>query len=169
MHYIEAPDYTVLSSVHQCWPKVFLGGSITNAKDWQKKLVDQIKNENCVIYNPRRATFDVNDASQADIQIHWEFLHLREANIVVFYFSEETLAPITLFELGSRLEAVANMAKYQHLHIYCEPKYARKEDVRVQTNLVIDTLNLNSNVFLYENYNSFVKGLQISIKEYNDL
>lgn len=173
MYYIEAPNNVIENIVHVSWPKIFLAGSITNAKDWQKPLVEKLENSNCIIYNPRRASFDVNDKTQSEVQIKWEFVNLRNANIVVFYFSEETLAPITLFELGSRLEAMGVRGKYQKIHIYCESNYPRKEDVYIQTQLIIDTMNINSplnmnlQVFLHDQYDNFVKGLKNSIDEHN--
>ena len=36
-------------------------------------------------------------------QINWEYLALRKASYISFWFAAETLAPITLFEYGYHL------------------------------------------------------------------
>jgi len=134
MVYIEAPNYVKLDESHKQLPKVFLGGGITNCKDWQSDLVQEIDDLNCVIYNPRRKSFDLKDPTQSEIQIRWEHHYLSESDIVIFYFSSETLCPITLFELGSRL--TSNLSGFnQSIYIYCEPDYQRKFDVEFQTKL----------------------------------
>ena len=87
-----------------------------------------------LVYNPRRKSFDIKDPTQSEIQIRWEYNYLNAADIVIFYFSSETLCPITLFELGARL--AANRSGFrQSIYIYCEPEYQRKFDVEYQTKL----------------------------------
>lgn len=136
MLYIEAPNIHLEDEQ----PSLFLGGGITNCKDWHYTLVSEVKDFNVTIYNPRRKKFDMDDITQSEIQIKWEFKHMNKADVLVFYFSEETLCPITLFEFGSRM----NSCIYRKLHglkkqsilIYCEPGYKRKSDVEIQFNLL---------------------------------
>ena len=131
MKYIEAP--TRFDEVTDL-PTIFFGGGITNCKDWQRDLVEEIEHLDCVVYNPRRKSFDIKDPTQSEIQIRWEYNYLNAADIVIFYFSSETLCPITLFELGARLEA--NQSGHnQSIYIYCEPEYQRKFDVEYQIKL----------------------------------
>ena len=129
-------------------PSVFLGGGITNVKLWQEKLIDQIKHLNCVIYNPRRKSFDIKDPTQSEIQIRWEYNYLAESDIVIFYFSSETLCPITLFELGARLAHNSDGYR-QTIYIYCEPDYQRKFDVDFQTKLAQETY-INAQEAIYK-------------------
>ena len=138
MKLIIAPDEFVNVSKMFTGPSVFLGGGITGCKLWQDVLIKEIQELNCVVFNPRRKEFDIKDPSQSQIQILWEHQYLASANIVIFYFSSETLCPITLFELGARL--MANRGGYdQSIYIYCEPDYQRKFDVEFQTKLAIDS------------------------------
>src|SRR5690348_10230732 len=97
---IKPPVYPQLENT-----PIFLAGGITDCPDWQSEVVEQLVKTNLMIFNPRRDYFDVEDSRMTFEQIRWEFAHLRLAKGVVFWFPKETLCPITLFELGSRLEA----------------------------------------------------------------
>lgn len=147
MIYIEAPNYVKLNNNEAELPKIFLGGGITNCKDWQNDLVQEIDDLDCVIYNPRRKSFDIKDPTQSEIQIKWEHHYLADSDIVIFYFSSETLCPITLFELGSRL--TSNLSGfYQSIYIYCEPDYQRKFDVEFQTKLAQENfINIQNSTY----------------------
>lgn len=136
MIYVEAPNYQYDNNREL--PKVFLGGGITNCKDWQVDLKEELRDLNCIIYNPRRKSFDISDPTQSEIQIRWEHKYLSDSDIVVFYFSSETLCPITLFELGARLMSNLTMP-HQSIYIYCEQNYQRKFDVEFQTKLAQDS------------------------------
>jgi hypothetical protein len=138
MIYVEAPNYAQDDNNNNL-PKIFLGGGITNCKDWQVDLVEELNDLDCIIYNPRRKSFDIKDPSQSSIQIRWEHKYLSESDIVVFYFSSETLCPITLFELGARLMSNQYSIYHQSIYIYCEPDYQRKFDVEFQTKLAQDS------------------------------
>lgn len=148
MNYIEAPNKP---EIQNKYPKVFLGGGITNCKDWQVDLTNHLKSYDCNLFNPRRSSFDIKDPTVSEQQIRWEKYFLSEADIVIFYFSSETLCPITLFELGARL--TANLYRdgdmRQSIYIYCEKDYARKFDVEFQTKLSIDGF-IDSNNTLYD-------------------
>lgn len=136
MIYVEAPNIFVEETESlKKFPTVFLGGGITNCKDWQSDLVQEIDDLDCIVYNPRRKSFDLKDPSQSEIQIKWEHNYLSTSDIVIFYFSSETLCPITLFELGARLMANQSHSYGQSIYIYCEPDYQRKFDVEFQTKL----------------------------------
>lgn len=143
MKLIIAPEY--YDSSNSSLPSVFLGGGITNVKLWQDDLIQELSELNCVVFNPRRKIFDINDPAQSEIQILWEHKYLMESQIVIFYFSSETLCPITLFELGARL--MSNRGGYeQSIYIYCEPTYQRKFDVEFQTKLAIDGFVKNQEI-----------------------
>ena len=61
MKYIEAPNkHKGKSGVHT----LFLGGGISNCKDWQAKLVEKLKDYNVTIYNPLRNNFDINNPKE---------------------------------------------------------------------------------------------------------
>jgi hypothetical protein len=111
---------------------VFLAGGITNCPDWQSEIVSQLKNIdknvnrfNLNIYNPRRKTFDITNPKETENQIAWEFAALRKCEYNLFWFSEGSLNPIVLFELGSALER----KDIDNLIIGCHLNYERRQDV----------------------------------------
>lgn len=128
---------------------VFLAGGISNCPDWQNELIEMIrKRGKCngvVLYNPRRYdAFDVKDTTQTEFQIKWEHERLTRASLVLFWFPEQSICPITLYELGSWSRAVPQKPLVVGVH----PKYSRLLDVRIQTRLarpdvnVVDSLSL---------------------------
>ncbi|HRT03411.1 MAG TPA: nucleoside 2-deoxyribosyltransferase domain-containing protein, partial [Candidatus Diapherotrites archaeon] len=111
--------------------KLFLAGGITSCPDWQSEIIEMIKDlPNLIVYNPRRKDFPINDPNSAEVQISWEYEHLRDADIISFWFSEGSLNPIVLYELG-RWGNSSN----KEIVIGIDPKYERKKDVIIQTKL----------------------------------
>jgi hypothetical protein len=110
---------------------LFLAGGITGCPDWQKEMINLLKDvQPLTIFNPRRDDFDVTNPNMSKEQIEWEFCHLRKSAAISFWFPGETLCPITLLELGKYLENFSTK-----LFIGCDPGYAREFDVREQTRL----------------------------------
>jgi len=127
---IEAPN-EVYSLENNGNVKMFLAGGITNCPDWQKEVLDQLKDiPNLTIYNPRRANFPIGDPNAAEQQITWEFNHLRDADIIIYWFSRGSLNPIVLFELGKW-----GLSSQRPILIGLDPEYERQQDVRIQTQL----------------------------------
>ena len=149
-NYIEAPDYSLDIACLKPSDNLFLAGSITGAHDWQKemafkkhdifvldhniesatdkdiRLVDYFN-----VFNPRRANFDASDPNVEKNQIAWEYYCIHNCRNILFWFAPETLAPITLFELGSAL----NTHNHENIYIGIDPEYKRKNDVIIQTSL----------------------------------
>jgi hypothetical protein len=136
-NYIEAPHFSL--DVARLTPDdcLFLAGSITGAHDWQKEmafkkyfpypsLIDVFN-----VFNPRRVDFDASDPNVEKEQITWEYHCIHHCNHILFWFAPETLAPITLFELGSAL----NTHQHENIYIGIDPQYKRKNDVIIQTSL----------------------------------
>ena len=134
MLYIEAPAYPGFGTIREWRKTVFLAGSITNAIDWQKETAKTLLNAGFTVFNPRRESFDVNNENAEREQITWEHYFLTTAEIILFYFSYETLAPISLLELGATLER-AKIEQYKKIYIAIHPEYKRKNDVIIQTEL----------------------------------
>lgn len=112
-------------------PTVFLAGGITNCPDWQKEMIEKLKNDNVILFNPRRGErFDANDHAAHVFQVNWEFRHLHEAEVVSFWFPKETLCPITLFELGAACERFK--LKGEKFVIGVHPEYQKLETVTYQ-------------------------------------
>jgi hypothetical protein len=143
MKYIEAPQYSVEISKLPAHVNIFLAGSITGAQDWQKELAyANLRDYPRIIdlfnvFNPRRANYNALDPALELEQITWEHhcIH-KKCEHILFWFAPETLAPITLFELGSALHT------HDHSKIYIgiDPEYKRKNDVIIQTQLRNKTL-----------------------------
>jgi len=114
--------------------KLFLAGGITNCPDWQSELITKILSRtihtNLTIYQPRRENFPINDPKAAEEQITWEYNHLRDADIISFWFSEGSLNPIVLYELGMWCNS-----RIKPCVVGIDPNYERKQDVEIQTAL----------------------------------
>ena len=117
-----------------CNRTIFLAGGISNCPDWQEGVAERIAAEvdDCVIYNPRRLDFDMSAYEDVSSQqIIWEFHALRMSTVNLFWFPEETLCPITLFEYGSAIERLHAGAVMCGTH----PNYQRRFDLVEQTRL----------------------------------
>jgi hypothetical protein len=126
--YVESPSSLIGVGT---LPKVFLGGGITGCQDWQREVVGMLRDVEAVVYNPRRAEWDMSDPNASDEQIKWEVLRLHEADLISFWFPAATLCPITLYELGAW--SATRRPRRKPLVVGCEPGYARELDVRIQT------------------------------------
>jgi len=123
MNYIESPNEYEGDEI-----SIFLAGGITNCLDWQKELADKLKDLSITILNPRRKIFSsLNLGVEEEQVVKWEFDHIRKASAVSFWFSKETLNPITLLELGSQLSL------NKKLFIGIDPDYQKKDNVIIQT------------------------------------
>jgi hypothetical protein len=110
---------------------LFLGGGISGCPNWQEEVILALKKpcRGLCLVNPRRTGLTLNDIDPKQ-QIEWEYHALRQSDAIMFWFCEETLCPITLYELGSW-----NMTS-RKLFVGCHPNYKRKLDVEIQTGLV---------------------------------
>lgn len=136
MKYLEAPN---ILPTYEPAKSIFLAGSITGAENWQETVTKRLL-PHYHIFNPRREYFDVHDKSVEKEQITWEYQHLNIANNLLFWFSYETLAPITLFEYGFYLNKylqypLTRFHELGQIFIGIHPEYKRKNDVLIQTRL----------------------------------
>ncbi len=134
MQYIEAPD-----KEKSRFKSVFLAGGITNCPDWQSYVAEKLKGLPIAVFNPRRKSYP-QDKKYIFEQIEWEHQRLREADILAFWFSEGSLNPIVLFELGSALE------RDKPIIVGVHPDYPRKTDVEIQTKLERPNINIFSDL-----------------------
>ena len=149
MYYVEALDEYVFPSTYIENKSVFLAGGITNCRDWQKELVEKLSDTDLTLMNPRRKDWPIDDPESSKKQINWEHHHLSKARVISFWFSNETVQPITLFELGKWLSVG------KPLFIGIDPGYSRKLDVEIQVGLetkidiVYDLDNLAAQIKYY--------------------
>lgn len=123
--YIEAP--TTISGLDDV-ESIFLAGGITGCVDWQKvaKNVLMSSDRYAYIINPRRENFDLLDIDVEEEQIKWEADLLLRCTDIMYWFSSETVQPITLFELGHWCTEKSNII------VGCDPEYSRRFDVITQ-------------------------------------
>jgi Nucleoside 2-deoxyribosyltransferase like len=136
MFYIEAPNYP---SDLPDLPSLFLAGGITGCPDWQKEIIEKLKDEDIMIFNPRRKSFDIKKKEESSVQIKWERDHLKKADMISFWFCKDQIQPIVLFELGKY--AFSGQHK---IFIGVEPGYPRETDVMTQVGLEMDVKIQNS-------------------------
>lgn len=118
---------------------VFLGGSIdmNTAERWQDYIVEQLSgySDNLVLLNPRRDDWDsswVQDPTPGTPfynQVMWERSAQESADLIVYNFSVDSKAPITLLELGEYGSMAADYVvvccpkgfwRYGNVAIFCE-------------------------------------------------
>ena len=104
--------------------------------DWQKGFVNELKDTNLILLNPRRDYFDLNDVKMSISQIKWEYVYLEKADAVSFWFPKETLCPITLYELGKM------SALNKKIFVGIDPNYKRLTDIVIQTGLIRPEVNI---------------------------
>lgn len=118
---------------------VFLAGGITNCKEWQKEVIENLEYEDVSLFNPRQEHFDVSDKTASYKQILWEFERLEEMNIFSMYFcNDNSDQPICMYELGRNIIRIQNRFPSdweKRIVISVEDGYRRKSDVFIQTEL----------------------------------
>ncbi len=146
MKYIQCPDSLTNGDLRKdC---LFLAGGITGCPDWQSEMKKLLRPYDLVVVNPRRVIFDKSKVTDEE-QITWERLHMRNCNIISFWFPKETLCPITLLELGYWLrhcETNPYPLGGIKLFIGCEDGYQRKNDVKIQAGLSIASLTIADSI-----------------------
>lgn len=124
--------------IHTANPSVFLAGTIDmgNSIDWQQRLGEEIvqKHPNITVYNPRRLDWDNSwtqsiDHPKFNEQVTWELDHLTSSDMAVFYFANKSQSPITLMEIGNRLETSKNTS--QQNIVFCPTTFWRKGNVDI--------------------------------------
>ena len=124
---VHAPD--PYPKTHPC--SVFLAGSIDMgaAINWQRELCSQLKDYPVLLLNPRRESWDssweqsINNPLFTE-QVNWELDALNHATYIVMNLAAESMAPISLLELGL-------FANSQKMLISCAPNFWRRGNVEV--------------------------------------
>ncbi|MFN6487943.1 MULTISPECIES: nucleoside 2-deoxyribosyltransferase domain-containing protein [unclassified Nostoc] len=129
--YIESPEE--FDGKNQA---IFCAGGISNCPDWQTEILQLLKPLSWTILNPRRANFPIKDPNASRKQIEWEHKHLRLAQAILFWFPQESICPIVLYELGAW--SMTNKPIFVGIH----PQYSRRQDVEIQTSLVRPDINI---------------------------
>lgn len=142
---------------------VFLAGGITDCPDWQEYAISDLDDTSLVLLNPRRADFPIGNPDAAQAQIKWEYDHLRKADGILFWFPQETLCPIVLFELGAW-----SMTDKQ-IWVACHPLYPRRQDVEIQMSLARPDVHVLTNLMsLCDVVRAQAPGLAVPRREIDD-
>lgn len=136
--YIEAPNKIDIKNKLSA----FLAGGITNCEDWQTNVERRLSKFNSVtVVNPRRNDWkmDSDQIKESAIQISWEYDYIRRVSDIIFWFTDDTLQPISLFELGAALERNGENwnsdIKHQRIFLGADKNYKRRMDVVIQAKL----------------------------------
>lgn len=126
----------------------FLNDTINYRNDKSDKMKEQRieHNPNLIVFNPRRNDFDLNNKDMTREQIAWEYRQINACQAISFWFTSDTIQPITLFELGKCL-----MMKEKKLFVGFDPSYERAEDIEVQVGLANPTLPLYTSLIELQN------------------
>ena len=78
---------------------IFLAGAIDMgaAVDWQSWVIEQLRDADVCVFNPRRAAFTPDTL---DEQIRWELDKLDRVDHIFLWFPKDAKAPISFFEAG---------------------------------------------------------------------
>ena len=109
--------------------RIFLAGTIDNGNsiDWQAKVIEDLKDYDVTIYNPRRLDWDSTwkqeiDNPQFNQQVNWELDHLERSDLIIMYFLPGSQSPISLLELG---------IFYKKMVVCCPDGFWRKGNVDI--------------------------------------
>ena len=141
MLYLEAQTEPTQEQLTQITNKsIFLSGGITNVENWQVKAIQVLSQfDDLYIINPRNKNFEkFKKEAGYEVsrkQIEWEHRMLSQITQVLFWFSYETVQPITLYELGAKLRErrLLNDDRRPTIFIGVHPDYERIFDVKIQT------------------------------------
>lgn len=87
-------------------PSIILFGTIQKGEgDWRDELASALSDLPVAILNPHRDDWDdswVEDISDTKFkeQVNWEMDYAQTADVIVFNFAPDTLAPVSMLELG---------------------------------------------------------------------
>jgi hypothetical protein len=130
---------TAPSAENPIYTSVFLAGGITNCKEWQEQVMDELEIYDISVFNPRREFFDISDRSAAEKQIAWEYEQLERMDIFSMYFCDDNSdQPICMYELGRNIVRMQNRFPsdwQKRIVVSVEYGYRRRRDVLVQLRL----------------------------------
>ncbi|BCM91615.1 hypothetical protein IAD21_03490 [Abditibacteriota bacterium] len=118
---------------------LFLAGGIgigAIVPDWQSELIENFRDTELTLINPRRDDYPTDDPGALRQQIEWEHRHLKAASAISFWFVAETLCPITLYELGSWANRRDEAGQQKPIFVGVHPDYTRRADLFIQLSLV---------------------------------
>lgn len=135
---------------------LFLAGGIRNCPDWQGEALEYLSSTDFRVANPRRAEGLATTGPEAAVQIAWERAALERSKVILFWFPQETLCPITLLELGVEIGRAR-----RPLAIGTHPGYERRFDVEQQVFLASSSNQLLPSVIHSELEPTLLEAVEI--------
>jgi len=131
---------------------LFMAGGCGGCPEWQKELGEKLAKLNKVnILNPMRKVWP-SERPEIEDQILWEHEGLKESKVMLFWFPQETLCPITLFELGRW-----SYGQGKRIVVGAHPKYARRQDLEIQLQMLEEPITVLSSLEeLYESVSTLL-------------
>lgn len=116
--------------------KVFLGGSIESgsAINWQDDIISEFNGYDVTFLNPRRPTWTDLSNEALQQQVNWELFHQKTADVLIYYFADGTISPVTLFEVGLFSNNGTPM------FVYASEKYFRQLNLKFSNEFFNETL-----------------------------
>lgn len=145
------PDRSLGLSQRDC---VFLAGTIEmgNSPDWQAEVIQEIKDYNIVIFNPRRV-LPPEGEEEIVKQINWELDGLQTSRTIYMHLCANTISPISLYELG----LLQGQQSSRHIIVYCDKEYTRKLNVLTTTSHLYWQ---NTEIQVFDDYQESIKALK---------
>lgn len=136
---------------------VFLAGAIDmgTAIDWQKKVTDALQDLDILILNPRRDDWDdsweqCKTCEPFREQVLWEYSAMEAADFIIFCFTKDSKAPITMYEFG-------RFAPQKDCVACVEEGFYRQGNFDIYAEL--------DNVAMYHNLDEMLADLQAVLRE----
>lgn len=157
-------EITAPSEMEPIYKTVFLAGGISNCKEWQKAVMQELKDTDVSIFNPRQEYFDITDKFASYKQIQWEFERLEQMDIFSMYFcNDNSDQPICMYELGRNIVRMQNRfpTDWQNrIVISVEQGYRRAEDVIIQTRLCAPNVNVDKDATTVRHANRILEAVR---------
>jgi len=136
---------------------IFLAGAIDMGKaaDWQKKVADALAGLDILILNPRRDGWDSSweqcrTCEPFREQVIWEYEAMQAADMIVFCFTEDSKAPVTMYEFG-------RFADRKDSIVCVEEGFYRQGNLDIYAEL--------DDVLVYHNLDEMIGDLQQALRE----
>lgn len=117
--------------------RIFLAGCVNT--DWRKEFVKYFEDMNVIFYDPKRDDWDNINIEE---QIKWEYDRLKYSDIIVYWFNEGSVCPITLLEYG-----MWGLSRGTPIAVGSTIDYEKRNDLTLQTKLARPDTRIVDNLY----------------------
>lgn len=113
---------------------IFLAGTVSTDKatDWRTRLTKDLSYDTrIVIINPVREDWDSSwkedptSGTKFREQVEWELNSLETADILVFYFEDDSTSPVTMLEFG------LHARDHRNVFVRCSKKFYKYGNIKI--------------------------------------